>query len=96
MKGMKGARTNRESGQAVVEYILLLAIVTSIFIVVSKGLTRAGLTKLLMKPLREDFSRAYQYGHPKALGFDDGGPKNHPRAEGENSFRLFINPHDDG
>lgn len=82
-----------ESGQAVIEYILLLSIVVSIFIVVSRGLSRAGMTKMLMKPLRENFARAYQYGHPEALGVDDGGPKNHPReVNGENSFRLFINP----
>lgn len=92
---MKPPIARDESGQAVVEYIMLLAIVTSIFILVSRGLTQAGLTKLMMKPLQENFARAYQYGDPAALGYDDGGPKNHPRAyEGENSFRLFLNPHD--
>lgn len=84
-----------ESGQAVIEYILLLSMVVAIFIAVSQGLTRAGLTKLLMTPLTGNFSRAYQYGHPEALGYEDGGPKNHPWAEsGENSFRFFLNPRD--
>lgn len=85
---------NSESGQAVIEYVLLLSIVTAAFVVVSQGLTRAGLTRILMKPLRENFARAYQHGHPEALGFEDGGPKKHPRAQGENSFRLFINPYE--
>jgi len=87
-------RHSDESGQTVIEYILLLSIITAAFVVVSKGLTRAGLTRMLMRPLQENFARAYQYGHPEALGYDDGGPKKHPRAQGENSFRLFINPYE--
>jgi hypothetical protein len=39
------------------------------------------------------YAAAYQFGHTQAKGFDDGGPKFHPRADGgENNFRLFLNP----
>jgi Flp pilus assembly pilin Flp len=82
-----------ESGQAVVEYILLLAVVASVYILMGKALASSGLGNLLMTPITGDFARTYQYGRHDALGFDDGGPKNHPRARGgDGNFRLFINP----
>lgn len=83
-----------ERGQAVTEYILLLSIIVAAFMLLSKGLTDIGLSKKLLTPVKEDFARAYRYGHPKAKGFDDGGPENHPRAYtggSNNNFRLFIN-----
>jgi hypothetical protein len=50
------------------------------------------LAQKLSRPIKEDFSRAYRYGHPQAKGMDDGGPEYHPRALGSNSFRVFVNP----
>lgn len=80
-----------ESGQAMMEYILLLAIVVSFYVIVAKGLTEMGISEKLMRPLTESFASAYQYGHPKAKGYDDGGPEYHPRAvEGGTNFRIFI------
>ncbi len=82
-----------EGGQATVEYILLLAVVVGFYMAASAGLNRLKLGERIMAPLVGPFSAAYRYGHPKAKGFDDGGPKNHPRAEGgDGNFRIFLNP----
>ena len=83
-----------ESGQGVVEYILLIAVIASFFMVVSRGLATTGLNKKLMIPITDKFARAYQFGHTGAKGYEDGGPINHPRIDGgENNFRIFINPY---
>ncbi len=79
-----------ESGQAVFEYVLLLLLVVVVFITVANGIGKVDVGGKLMKPLSGDFAHAYRYGHPKALGFDDGGPQKHPRAEGGDSFRIFY------
>jgi len=81
-------------GQATVEYILLLSTVALIYTVVIKGFKQFGFTEKMTKQLSGPFARAYQYGHPEARGYDDGGPRNHPRADtqGDNNFRMFINP----
>jgi hypothetical protein len=47
----------------------------------------------LMLPVSGEFARIYQYGHPKAKGFEDGSPEWHPRwvgAQGDTNFRIFI------
>ncbi|OFZ52747.1 MAG: hypothetical protein A2428_03340 [Bdellovibrionales bacterium RIFOXYC1_FULL_54_43] len=83
------------SGQATVEYILLVSFVAMAFMLLSGMIGDIQLTERLMKPLKQDYARAYQYGNPKAKGYDDGGPLHHPRAvpgSGEGNFRLFINP----
>ncbi len=84
-----------QSGQAMVEYILLLLVVVGGFLVLSKGMERMGVTQVLTTPITQNFAMAYKYGHPKAKGFDEGTPENHPRisgAGGGNNFRMFINP----
>jgi hypothetical protein len=83
-----------ESGQAVVEYILMLSVVATLYIL-AKALSESGIAETMMRPLTQDFARAYRYGHVEAQGFEDGGPKNHPRASqdtGEGNFRIFLNP----
>ncbi len=72
-----------ESGQAIVEYILMLAVVLSAFLIVQRGLGKIGLMKRMMEPLNKEFAKAYQYGHPAADSFASGSPK-HP------ANRLFI------
>ncbi|MFL5812388.1 MAG: hypothetical protein ACJ763_02325 [Bdellovibrionia bacterium] len=79
-----------EEGQAILEYILLISIVGLLFVGLMNGLGKIDVIKRLMKPLNGDYAHAYQYGHPKALGFDDGGPQKHPRAIGGDSFRIFY------
>jgi len=89
---MKNNSTN-QSGQAIVEYILLISIVVGLFLIVSRGLNQGNLAVVITKPIKEDYAKVYKYGHPKASGVDDPeGPARHPRFEGSNSFRLYINP----
>jgi hypothetical protein len=75
------SETGDESGQAVVEYVLLLGIVVSIFLVVMRGLGRMGVAEKLMGPLNGSFAATYRFGHPQ--GVDYPAPK-HPRS------RLYI------
>jgi hypothetical protein len=86
------ALAGAESGQATLEYILLIAVVVSTFVVMMRGLERFGLGEKMLKPIREDFAYAYKYGHPQARGYDEGEPRLHPRIEVQGSFRIFINP----
>jgi hypothetical protein len=87
------ARESSESGQAVVEYILLLSIVVSIYFTVTGWANSYGLANKLITPISKDFAATYQFGDPKASGFDSDSPKRHPRIEDcDECFRLFINP----
>jgi hypothetical protein len=84
-------------GQALTEYVILLAIVVSVFSGVLKMLTQAKVMQNLQKPMTKDFAATYRYGHPKAKGVDEGGPVNIPTmASPENNtagnFRISINP----
>jgi Flp pilus assembly pilin Flp len=82
-----------ERGQAVTEYVLLLAVIVSGYLVLIRGLNQYGLTQKVTRALTEDFASAYRYGHTKAKGYEDGEPKNHPRiTTGEGNFRIFLNP----
>lgn len=84
-----------EEGQAVTEYVLMLASIVSLYLLLTAGLVRIGLAKKLMMPLTTQFAAIYQFGHPKAKGYDNGGPEFHPRVSspgGQNNFRLFLNP----
>ncbi len=83
-----------EKGQAMLEYVLLLSILAVLMLVVMRGVRGMGLSARLVDWISGPYKSAYAYGHPKAKGFDDGGPKFHPRSDeaGENNFRLFINP----
>lgn len=92
---------NRQSGQTTVEYVLAIFLVLLLFGVIRKGLAKMEIEQSIMKPLNEDFSRAYRYGHTKAKGFDhgepynQGGPDLHPRIVPEvskHNFRIFYNP----
>jgi hypothetical protein len=84
-------RLSNESGQTLVEYVLLLAAVAFFFIGANTVLKRFRLGDRILEPVRKDFAKAYQYGNTKVLGFDDnGGPQNHPRAGGSGNFRIFI------
>jgi hypothetical protein len=85
-------QVNRKAGQAITEYILLLAILISIFTMFMKGLTDTGALLALKKPLEKDFKFTYQYGHPEARGQNDGGPKFIPQHHDPQNFRIFINP----
>jgi hypothetical protein len=82
-----------DGGQAVLEYILLLSIVVSIYLTVATWANSYGLAGKMLTPITKDFAAVYQFGDPKAAGFDSDTPKRHPRIEGcDECFRLFINP----
>ena len=87
---------NNQRGQAVTEYILMLAFAVVAFMMLMSWVSSSKLAQKLAKPIQQDFAKAYKYGNPKASGYDDdGGPQNHPRindsSEG-NNFRIFLNP----
>jgi hypothetical protein len=80
-----------QSGQAVAEYILLLAITVVAFGVLMNAVNTIGVMKLLTSPIQDPFRRAYAYGHPLATTPDDTGPgagqiAKHPKLGG----RLFY------
>ena len=85
-------RTDRQSGQAIMEYILMVMIVVICWGVVYRTLRHSDIPDKLAKPIREDFARAYKYGHPQARGWDEGRPSKHVRIEESDNFRLYINP----
>jgi len=81
----------REQGQAVLEYILILAMVVSLAVVLAAALPELGLGNRMIGPVKEEFARAYRYGHIQAKGPDeDDGPSMHPRIR--ESFRIFVRP----
>ena len=84
-------KNQRRSGQAIVEYMLLISMISLGFFIFMKSLSNSGLGETLITPVTGRFQRAYKNGNPEAKGFDDGGPVKHPRAEvGQGSFRIFI------
>lgn len=85
-----GKIESSKSGQAVLEYILLLAIVVMIFSAFIKQLSERDWFDRLSYPITHQFKYAYQYGHPDARGVEDGGQKN--IAQHPESFRIFLNP----
>ncbi len=82
-----------DSGQAVVEYILLLAIVVGLYTFILDKISKSNALNAMRKPFTKDLMYTYRYGHPKARGQDDGGPLYIPQQhDGQNDFRIFINP----
>ena len=85
------AASNRR-GQALIEYVLLLSILIFVFSLLLESLAQTGAMQSLKKPLEKDFVYTYRYGHPKARGQEDGGPKYIPTYNDPQNFRIFINP----
>ncbi len=82
----------KESGQATVEYVLILTIIVSFYMALMTVIDRSNLAERLAGPVVGSYANTYKYGHPKAKGFDEGTPENHPRAVIDGKVRLFINP----
>lgn len=74
------------------EYVLLLAMVVSIFAAMLKLLSKSNALANLQKPLSINYARCYRYGHPSALSPEEGGPKLIPQVPDDQNFRIFINP----
>lgn len=93
-----GLSRDNEAGQAVTEYILLLAVIVGFFGLALRLIRQQEIGRKFLKPVNESFVYAYRYGHPKARGPDDpGGPRKHPRyvtadGDGRENLRIFINP----
>lgn len=85
-------KKNVESGQATIEYVLILTIIVSFYIALMNVIDRLKLAERLMGPIVGSYAMTYKYGNPKAKGFDEGTPENHPRAVIGGKVRLFINP----
>lgn len=81
-----------ESGQAVTEYVLLLGIIVLFYGALMAVVSKMNLAERLAAPIVGSYARTYKYGNPKAKGFDEGTPENHPRAVIGGKIRLFINP----
>jgi hypothetical protein len=86
------ART-RKSGQTLVEYVLVVALIATFGYLVSGPMR--DLLQRVEFPLRNKFKYAYKYGHPDACGKDDDlpctGPKLHPRYDIPGSARIVTN-----
>lgn len=81
-----------ESGQAAIEYVLILTIIVSFYMALVTVIDKARLGERLAAPIVTSFAMTYKYGNPKAKGFDEGTPENHPRVVVGGKVRLFINP----
>ena len=81
-------------GQTQAEYIIIIAVITSIALLMIQTLKGLNLDEKITEPIQGQFKRTYQHGHPKATGYEDGGPDFHPRATQpvNKNFRIFINP----
>ena len=94
---MEKIKSLQKSGQAVVEYILLIAVIVLVFTSAMKRLSDSNVMVNLQKPFTQQFKYTYRYGHPEARGQDDGGPVNIPQYSvsddgNDHNFRIFINP----
>ena len=89
-KQLSQSPLRQNHGQAVTEYILLLAVIATAFGLLSAGINKMGIADKMTNMLLGPFAATYRYGHPKAKGYDDGGPSMHPMASGGNNFRIFI------
>jgi hypothetical protein len=85
-------KIRRTSGQAITEYILLLAMLVSLYSLLLRLLSDTKMVDRLKSKLEKDYQYTYRYGHPEARGPDDGGVKNIPQHRSDDNFRIFINP----
>lgn len=82
-----------ENGQTVVEYLLVLFVIVSGFMLVMKLLKENDFFfKKISEPLVKQITYNYKYADPKAQGWDEGNPKLHIQISRPNegqTFRLF-------
>lgn len=86
-----GALARSEAGQALTEYVLLLAVVVSAYFTLFSWFQKLGLGDKFARPLTDAYAKTYEYGHPKGKGYDQGTPENHPFST-HGKTRFFINP----
>ena len=83
-----------ESGQSILEYMLLLGIIAIMGGLIMSVFRGTGFGQKLQDRLLKPYAAAYRYGHPQAKGNEDGAPANQIKfgPDGANNFRIFINP----
>ena len=74
------------------EYVLMLFIVVTFYLAAVTFVNKFGLAQKLVAPIQNDFAKAYQYGKTDVVGFENGGPKDHPRVTSSGNNRMFISP----
>lgn len=88
---MRADAIKRQSGQSVLEYVLLMVVIAGLGSLVMAFMPR--LFNELEAPLRKNYRFTYQYGFPDACGFDNddcgGTPKKHIRYDMPGNFRMF-------
>ena len=82
-----------QSGQAIIEYVLLVAILVSTFVVVVRWFRDdAKFQEKLLAGLNKTVVRTYQSGNPKATSpLAEEGAVHHPRDTSPGNFRIFMN-----
>ncbi len=78
-------RTN-QSGQGVVEYVLLLLVVMGFVRIIFNFLPDR--LRAMERSFTESFAASYRYGDVKTKGGEDG-YEYHPRAPGTTNFRMW-------
>lgn len=90
---MSSRRRAAEQGQALVEYVLLLAFITLVYLLITKQFKALNVADRLLDPVRNRYANVYRYGHPQAKVDEQSGIyTKHPRAPEGDAIRLFINP----
>jgi hypothetical protein len=87
---LKGKR--RQSGQSIIEYVLVLcAVVGAILFVLAKLKESNYFYKRLTEPLVRHMVYNYKYADPSAQGWDEGTARNHIQIQQPTgvTFRLF-------
>ena len=83
-----------QKGQAITEYIVMVAAVVSFYFVVTAGLKELNVIEVLFQPINKGYKQAYQFGDPNAQGFESrtGQPSNHPAYDVGQNGKFFANP----
>lgn len=82
------SKRNSQSGQGIVEYVLVIGLVISA-VALMTNLMPSFLARL-ETPIQDSFRYAYKYGDSRARGPEDPeGPKYHPRIYSDDNFRIF-------
>ncbi len=83
---------NSTAGQSTIEYILMLSIIVSLFVTFSRFFRDSQIASKILKPITEDYRRAYQFGAVNVKGLGQEEVENHPRVSEGNNFKIFVNP----
>lgn len=83
-----------QRGQTMVEYLLLTAVIMTLVVVMFRLFSaRELIYGRITRPIVAYLKYSYKYGDRKALGWDEGNPKNHIQISEPNrgqTFKIFI------